>query len=79
MTEDTSPFRSLKAGLHVYVFLILFLCVILYTMWSVRPTVVCISPFSIVCLSAIRIMYLKMYVGGYSQDLLDFYTTNKRQ
>ena len=41
--------------------LMLFLCVILYTMWSGKSLqLLCMLPFGILCLSAIRIMFVKI-------------------
>ena len=50
--------------------LMLFLCVILHTMWSgMSLQLLCIYPFGMLCLSAISIMFKKIvgsvYVGGY--------------
>ena len=57
-------FKSLKAGSQVFVLLMLFLCVILHTMWSGKSlNLLCILTFGIVCLSAISIM-LKNDVGS---------------
>ena len=47
----------------------MFLGVILHTMWSGK-SMLCILPFGILCLSAIRIIFVKknigeVYVGGY--------------
>ena len=59
-----SSFKRLRAGPQVFSFLILFLWVILHTMWSGKSLqLVCILPFGMLCLSAIRC--LKKYVGGY--------------
>ena len=48
----------------------LFLCVILHRMWSVKSLqLLCILPFGMLCLSVISIMFVKImlavYVGGY--------------
>ena len=60
MSEVISLFRSLRAGLQVFVLLVLFLCVILHTMWSGKSLqVLCILPVGIFCLSAIRMMFVK--------------------
>ena len=50
----------------VYVFslLILFLCVILHTMWSGESLqLLCILPVGILCLSAIKIMFVKILLA----------------
>ena len=39
MSEVTSSFSSLRAGSHVYALLMLFICLILHTMWSGKPAV----------------------------------------
>ena len=49
----------------------LFLCVILHTIWSCKSLqLLCILPFGMLCLSAISMMFVKImlavvYVGGY--------------
>ena len=71
MSEVISSFRSLRAGSQVFALLVLFLCVILHTMWSGKSLqLLCILPFGILCLSAISMMFVKtsfgsVYVGGY--------------
>ena len=55
MTEIISSFKSLRAGSPVFALLMLFLCVILHTMWSGKSLqLLCILPFGMFCLSAIR-------------------------
>ena len=54
----------------MFVLLMLFLCVILHTMWSGKSLQsLCIFPFGMVCLSAISMIcknYVgSVYVGGY--------------
>ena len=64
MSEVISSFKSLTAGSHVFSLLMLFLCVILHTMWSGK-----ILPFVMLCLSAISMKKKSdgsVYVGGYS-------------
>ena len=57
--EVISSFRSLRAGSQVFALLMLFLSVILHTMWSDGCLqLLCILPFGILCLAAIRIMFL---------------------
>ena len=56
----------------MFALLILFHCVIVHTMWSSKSLqLLCILPFSMLCLSAISIMFVRIYigsvyVGGYS-------------
>ena len=51
-------FKSLKAGSQVFALLILFLCVILHTMWLGKSMqLLCILPFGMLCLSAISMMF----------------------
>ena len=43
----------------------LFLCVILHTMWSGKSLkLLCILPFGMLCLSAMSRMFVKKYVGS---------------
>ena len=61
MSEVIPPLKSLRAGSQVFALLMLFLCVILHTMWSDKSLqLLCILPFDMLCLSAIRMMF-----GGY--------------
>ena len=75
MSEVISLFRILRAGAQVFVFLMLFLYVILHTMWSGKSSqLLCILPFGILCLSAIRMMFMKKTKkNGTSTHLLDGY------
>ena len=60
MSEIISSFKSLRAGSQVFALLMLFLCVILHTMWSGKSLqLLCILPFGILCLSAISMMFVK--------------------
>ena len=60
MSEVISSFRSLRAGSQVFSLLMLFLCVILHNMWSDRSLqLLCILPFGILFLSAIRMIFGK--------------------
>ena len=53
-------FRSLGTESQVFALLMLFLCVSLHTMWSGKNMLLlCILPFGILCLSAIRMMFVK--------------------
>ena len=50
----------------MFVLLMLFLCVILHTMWSVSVKslqLLCILPFGILCLSAIIIIFVKILLA----------------
>ena len=61
MSEVISSFRSLRAGSQVFALLMLFIFVILHTMWSGKSLeLLCILRFGILCLSAIRIMFVKI-------------------
>ena len=61
MAKVIASFRSLRAGSQVFALLILFLCVILYTIWSGKSMqLLCILHFSILCLSAISIMFINI-------------------
>ena len=64
MSEVISSFRSLKGGSQVFALLMLFLCVILHTMSSGKSLqLLCIFPFCMLCLSAIRMMFLKIILA----------------
>ena len=59
-----SSFRSLRAGSQVFALLMLFLCVILHTMWSDKSLhLPWIVPFGILCLSAIRMMFVRILLA----------------
>ena len=61
MSEVISLFRSLRAGSQVFALPMLFLCVILHTMSSGKSLqLLCILPFGMLCLSAIRMMFVKI-------------------
>ena len=61
MSEVISSFKSLRAGSQVFALLMLFLWVILHTMWSgKRLQLLCIMPFVMLCLSAISMMSVKI-------------------
>ena len=63
MLEVICSFRSLRAVSQVFALLVLFLCVILHTMWSGKGMqLLCILPFGILCLSAIR-MFVKILLA----------------
>ena len=71
MSEVTSSFKSLRAGSQVFALLMLFLCVILHTMWPGKSLqLLCILPLGVLCLSVISMKFVKkyvcsVYVGGY--------------
>ena len=71
MLEVISSFRSLRTGSQVFALLMLFICVVLHTMWSGKSLQLrCILPFGMLCLPAISMMFVKkivgsVYVGGY--------------
>ena len=48
----------------MFILFMLFICVILFTMWSGKSLqLLCILPFGILCLSAIRIMFVKILLA----------------
>ena len=60
-----SSFKSLRAGSQVFALLVLFLCVILHTMWLGKSLqLLCILPLGMVCLSAICMMCIKIMLVG---------------
>ena len=60
MSEVISSFKSLRAGSQVFALLLLFLWVILHTMWSGKSLLLLrILPFGMLCLSAISMMFVK--------------------
>ena len=61
MSKVISSLKSLRAGSQVFALLMLFLCVILHTMWSGKSLqLLCILPFGRMCLSAISMMFVKL-------------------
>ena len=64
MSKVISSFRSLRAGSQVFALLMLFLCVILHTMWSGKSLqLLCFIPFSILCLFAIKMMFVNIILA----------------
>ena len=64
MSEVISPFKSFRAGSQVFALLMLFLYVILHTMWSSKSMqLLCILPISMVCLSAISMMFIQIILA----------------
>ena len=54
----------LRAGSQVFALLMLFLCVILHTMWSGKSLqLLYILPFGMLCLSAISMMFVKIMLA----------------
>ena len=62
MSDVISSFRSLRAGSQVFALLMLFPCVILHTTGKSLP-LLCILPFVILCLSASRMMFVKIILA----------------
>ena len=61
MSEVISSFKSLRARSQVFALLMLFLWVILHTMWSGKSLqLVCILPFGMLCSPAISMMFVKI-------------------
>ena len=67
MSEVISSFKSLRARYHIFfALLMLFLCVILHTMWSGNIILLlCILPFGMLCLSSISMMFVKFMLAVY--------------
>ena len=64
MSEVISSFKSLRSGSQVFALRMLFLCVILHTMWSGKSLqLLCILPFGMLCLSANRMMFVKIMLA----------------
>ena len=64
MLEVISSFKSLRARSQMYTPLMLFVCVILHTMWSYKSLqLLCILPVGILCLSAISMMFVKQLLA----------------
>ena len=61
MFLNVSSLRSLRAGSQVFALLMLFLCMILHTMWSGKCLQLpCILPFGMLCLSANSMMFVQI-------------------
>ena len=66
MSEVISSFKNLRAGSQVFALLMLFLCVIFHTMWSSKSRqMLYILPFGILCVSVIRMMFVKILLTVY--------------
>ena len=64
MAEDISSFKSLRAGSQVFALLMLSLCVILHTIWSVRACICYASCLWYVVLVCHQYDVCKNYVGS---------------
>ena len=66
MSEVISSFRSLRARLQVFALLMLFLCVIVHTMYLGKSLqLLCIFPFGMLCLSPISMIFVKIMLAVY--------------
>ena len=64
MSEVISSFKGLRTGSQVFALLILFLCVILHSMFSGKILqLLCILPFGMLCLFAISMMFVKIMLA----------------
>ena len=71
MSEVISSFKSLRAGSQVVALLMLFLCVILHTIWSGKSMqLLCILLFGMLCLSAISRMLVKIMLAVCMVDMV---------
>ena len=65
MSQVFSSFKTLRAGSQVFALFMLFISVILHTMWLAKSMqLICILPLYMLCLSAISMMFVKNYVGS---------------
>ena len=60
--RSISSFKSLRVGSQVFALHMLFLCVILHTMWSGKTIAVHLTLWY-VCLSAISMMFVKIMLA----------------
>ena len=64
MSVVISSFKSLRVGSQVFALLMLFLWVILHTMWSGKSLkLLCIFPFGMLCMSAISVMFVNIMLA----------------
>ena len=64
MSDVISSFKSLRAGSQVFALLMLFLCVILHTMWLGKSLQLpCILPFGMLCMSTMSMMFVKILLA----------------
>ena len=60
MSQVFSSFKTLRAGSQVFALFMLFIYVILHTMWLAKSMqLICILPLYMLCLSAISMMFVK--------------------
>ena len=79
MSEVISSFKSLRAGSQALALLMLFLCVILHNMWLGKSLqLLCIFPFGMLCLSAIRIFELEDFIMINRQTLYKIFKGQAR-
>ena len=64
MSVVISSFNTLKVGSHVFALLMLFLCVILHTIWSGKSLqLLCHLHFGMLCLPAISMMFVQIMLA----------------
>ena len=64
MSEVISSLSSLRAGAQMFALIMLFLCVILHTMWLGKSLqLLCILPFGILFLSTISMVFVKFMLA----------------
>ena len=64
MSEVISSFKSWRAGSQVFALLMLFILVIVHTMWLGKSLqLLCILPFGMLYLSAISMMFVKIMLA----------------
>ena len=64
MSEVISSLKSLRAGSQVFALLMLFLCVILHTMWSSKSLLlISILPSGMLCVSTISMMFVNIMLA----------------
>ena len=60
----SSSFKNLRAGSQGFVLLMLFLCVILHTLWSGKSLqMLCTLPFGMLYLTDISMMFVKILLA----------------
>ena len=65
VSKFISSFKTLRAGSQVFALLMLFLCVILHTMWSGKSLLLlCILPFGILCFVCHQNDVCENYIGS---------------
>ena len=64
MSDGMSSFKSLRAGSQVFALLMLFLCVILHTIWSGKSLqLLCILPYGMLWLPTISMKFVKIMLA----------------